>query len=308
MKIGTVVVDDEKPARDRLKRFLAEHADFEVVGEAGDGESAVQVIDSLRPDLVFLDVRMPEADGFQVLERVTHVPRVVFATAYERYAVQAFEVHSIDYLLKPFDRVRFGATLARVRDEMRKSVPAEEKLDALLREIRESTQALRGAAAGAGAGTAPVPGAGASAEAGGPAQGGTGAGGEDGDEPATLAPGGAPTGMRTSSDRISGRRGPRIYLLAPHEILWFEAEGELVFAKSGAHRYLVSRTLAELETSLDPRQFFRSHRSFIVNLAAIAEIVPEDSGNYRIIVRDPERTAIPLSRRQARRLREVFPW
>jgi len=114
--------------------------------------------------------------------------------------------------------------------------------------------------------------------------------------------------MRSSSDRISGRRGPRIYLLAPHEILWFEAEGELVFAKAGAHRYLVSRTLAELEASLDPRQFFRSHRSFIVNLAAIAEIVPEDSGNYRIIVRDPERTAVPLSRRQARKLREVFPW
>ena len=297
MKIRTVVVDDEKPARDRLKRFLAEHGDFEVVGEAGDGESAVRVIDALRPDLVFLDVRMPEADGFQVLERLQHVPRVVFATAYERYAVQAFEVHSIDYLLKPFDRVRFGATLARVRDEMRKSVPAEEKLDALLREIRESAQALRGAAAGnipegvaagAAAGTGPGP-------------------GDDDDEPATIPPG-SPSAPRASSDRISGRRGQRIYLLAPHEILWFEAEGELVFAKVGTHRYHVSRTLAELEASLDPKQFFRSHRSFIVNLAAIAEIVPEDSGNYRIIVRDPERTAVPLSRRQARKLREVFPW
>jgi len=306
MKIRTVVVDDEKPARDRLKRFLAEHADFEVVGEAGDGESAVRVIDSLRPDLVFLDVRMPEADGFQVLERLEHVPRVVFATAYERYAVQAFEVHSIDYLLKPFDRVRFGAALARVRDEMRKSVPAEEKLDALLREIRESTQALRGAAAGA-AGAA----AGATAEPAAIPAGATGTNAEDEDEPGAWAsPPGAGTapGARTSSDRISGRRGPRIYLLAPHEILWFEAEGELVFARSGAHRYLVSRTLAELDASLDPRQFFRCHRSFIVNLAAIAEIVPEDSGNYRIIVRDPERTAIPLSRRQARKLREVFPW
>src|SRR5262249_27383515 len=189
--------------------------------------------------------------------------RVVFATAYERYAVQAFEVHSIDYLLKPFDRVRFGATLARVRDEMRKSVPAEEKLDALLREIRESTQALRGAAAG----SAPE----------GAAAGAVGADDED-EEPTTIPPG-SPSAPRTSSDRISGRRGQRIYLLAPHEILWFEAEGELVFAKVGAHRYHVSRTLAELEASLDPKQFFRSHRSFIVNLAAIAEIVPEDSGN-----------------------------
>src|SRR5207247_497129 len=126
VKTRTVVVDDERPARDRIKRFLAEHTDFEVVGEAGDGESAIQVIEELRPDLVFLDVRMPEADGFEVLRRLSYVPRVVFATAYERYAVQAFEVHSIDYLLKPFDRKRFGATLARVRQEMRKRVPAEE--------------------------------------------------------------------------------------------------------------------------------------------------------------------------------------
>jgi two-component system LytT family response regulator len=297
MKIRTVLVDDEKPARDRLKRFLAEHADFEVVGEAGDGESAVQVIDALRPDLVFLDVKMPEADGFQVLERLEHVPRVVFATAYERYAVQAFEVHSIDYLLKPFDRRRFSATLAHVRDEMRKSVPAEEKLDALLREIRESAQALRGAAAGAvPEGVAAAAGPGASAD-------------DDDDEPTTMPPGaGVHGGARTSSDRIPGKRGPRIYLLAPHEIYWFEAEGELVFAKAGAHRYHIARTLAELEAALDPKQFFRCHRSFIVNLAAIAEIVPEESGNYRIIVRDPERTAVPLSRRQARKLREVFPW
>jgi len=293
MKIRTVVVDDEKPARDRLKRFLAEHADFEVVGEAGDGESAVRVIDALRPDLVFLDVRMPEADGFQVLERLQHLPRVVFATAYERYAVQAFEVHSIDYLLKPFDRRRFGATLARVRDEMRKSVPSEEKLDALLREIRESAQALRGRAAETAAESA------SSAEEPDEARA----------EPQALLPGAGPgTGARASSDRIPGKRGPRIYLLAPQEIFWFEAEGELVFAKAGSHRYLVARTLAELEVALDPKQFFRSHRSFIVNLAAIAEIVPEDSGNYRIIVRDPERSAIPLSRRQARKLREVFPW
>jgi DNA-binding LytR/AlgR family response regulator len=306
MKFRTIVVDDEKPARDRIKRFLAEHADFEVVGEAGDGESAVRVIEELRPDLVFLDVRMPEADGFEVLQRLSYVPRVVFATAYERYAVQAFEVHSIDYLLKPFDRKRFGATLARVRQEMRKRVPAEEKLDALLREIRESTLALRGAAEAVGE----VVGETASG-AGGGTGGGAGSDATEDEAGAWTGPAVTPAAGvagRPVSDRIPGKRGPRIYLLAPQEILWFEADGELVFARSGAHRYLVSRTLADLEASLDPKQFFRSHRSFIVNLAAIAEIVPEDSGNYRIVVRDPERTAIPLSRRQARKLREVFPW
>ncbi len=198
-------------------------------------------------------------------------------------------MHSIDYLLKPFDRKRFGATLARVREEIRKSLPAEEKLDALLREIRESTQALRAAVGPGGteASAAPAP-------------------PPSPDEP---APGFTPAGAaRTPAERISGRRGPKIYLLAPEEILWFEAEGELVFARAGAHRYHVSKTLTELEETLDPKRFFRCHRSFIVNLAGIAEIVPEESGNYRIIIRDPSRPAIPLSRRQARRLREVFPW
>jgi DNA-binding LytR/AlgR family response regulator len=289
MSIRTIIVDDEKPARDRLKRFLAEHADFEVVGEAGDGESAVRLIEAERPDLAFLDVQMPECDGFEVLKRLRFVPRIVFATAFERYAVQAFEVHSIDYLLKPFDRKRFGATLARVREEIRKSLPAEEKLDALLREIRESTQALR-AAAGPGGPEAPAAAPAAPAP----------------DEAAVSA---APAASaRTPADRIPGRRGPKIYLLAPEEILWFEAEGELVFARVGAHRYHVSRTLTELEETLDPKRFFRCHRSYIVNLSGIAEIVPEESGNYRIIIRDPSRPAIPLSRRQARRLREVFPW
>jgi DNA-binding LytR/AlgR family response regulator len=271
MKIRTVVVDDEKPARDRLKRFLAEHADFEVVGEAGDGESAVRVIDSLRPDLVFLDVRMPEADGFQVLERLEHVPRVVFATAYERYAVQAFEVHSIDYLLKPFRSgpLRRGPRPRARRDAQER--PAEEKLDALpARDPGEhpgAPRSRRGSRGSRGShrGARPHSGGGDGDECRG--RGGAGLMGG-------IAGRGHGPGARTSSDRISGRRGPRIYLLAPHEILWFEAEGELVFARSGAHRYLVSRTLAELEASLDPRQFFRCHRSFIVNLSAIAEIVP----------------------------------
>lgn len=336
MKIRTVVVDDEKPARDRIKRFLAEHSDFEVVGEAGDGESAVRVIREQKPDLVFLDVRMPEANGFEVLENLEDPPRVVFATAYERYAVQAFEVHSIDYLLKPFDRKRFAATVGRVREEMRKSAPTEQKLDALLQEIRESTRALqRASAPGAGPivddaraetparegrpelrsgsksgaaepGVAPQDPAGARAV-------------DDGSVLSTRADtGAAVSGGRTealstsrplsASDRIPGKRGPRIYLLAPQEILWFEADGELVFARASAHRYLVSRTLTELEAALDPRVFFRSHRSFIVNLSAIGEIVPEDSGNYRILMRDADRTAVPLSRRQARKLRDVFPW
>jgi DNA-binding LytR/AlgR family response regulator len=357
MTIRAVIVDDEKPARDRIRRFLGEHPDFEVVGEAGDGVSAVRTIEAARPDVVFLDVQMPEANGFDVLERLAVRPRIVFTTAYDRYAVQAFEAHALDYLLKPFDKKRFAAALARVREEVHRSVPAEEKLDALLQEIRESTEALRQAArpdAGPGREAPPSPTPPAPAPSGRPSpqhpgrpgsslpasssplhsaglatpdtQRSTGAGdrqdsrsaangrqtqqeGEDPDGAGHDAgTAGAPSRGLAPGDRIPGKRGPRIYLLAPPEILWFEAEGELVFARAAAHRYLVSRTLTELEAALDPKMFFRSHRSFIVNLSAIGEIIPEESGNYRIIMRDSDRTAVPLSRRQARKLRDVFPW
>ena len=103
-----VVVDDEKPARERLKRLLASHTDFEVVGEASDTASAIKTIDSLRPDVCFLDVRMPGGDGFDVVRGIERVPRVVFTTAYDAYAVKAFDINSIDYLLKPFTKKRFA--------------------------------------------------------------------------------------------------------------------------------------------------------------------------------------------------------
>lgn len=115
--IRTLVVDDEVLARQGIVARLAEEADFEVVGEAGAGEAAVTAIQATHPDLVFLDVRLPELDGFEVLARAggEHLPAVVFVTAYDRYAVKAFDAHALDYLLKPVSDTRFHDTLARIR-------------------------------------------------------------------------------------------------------------------------------------------------------------------------------------------------
>jgi len=112
--LRAVIVDDEPLARKRLRELLAERADIELVGEAVDGTSAIQAIDDLRPDLVFLDVEMPEATGLEVLERISHDPFVIFTTAYDRYAVAAFELQAIDYLLKPFGEERLARALDRV--------------------------------------------------------------------------------------------------------------------------------------------------------------------------------------------------
>jgi two-component system LytT family response regulator len=118
--IRAVVVDDEPLAREGLKLHLAREKDVSVVGEAGEGRRAAATISSLKPDLVFLDVQMPGLDGFQVVEAVapTYLPTIVFVTAYDEYAIKAFEVHAIDYLLKPFTPERFATALRKARDEI----------------------------------------------------------------------------------------------------------------------------------------------------------------------------------------------
>ena len=120
MTLRALIVDDEPLARERIRSLLARESDVEVVGECGDGAGAVAAIERLGPDLVFLDVQMPEVDGFEVLEAIPRakLPAVIFVTAYDRYALKAFEVHALDYLLKPFDRERFQRALDRARAEV----------------------------------------------------------------------------------------------------------------------------------------------------------------------------------------------
>lgn len=122
MPIRTIIVDDEPLARDKLSAFLEKEGDIEILAQCRDGREAVEAIDREKPDLVFLDVQMPEMDGFEVLENIDteNLPTVIFTTAYDQYAIKAFDVHAVDYLLKPFDRERFGQALARARSEQEK--------------------------------------------------------------------------------------------------------------------------------------------------------------------------------------------
>jgi len=134
--IRTVIVDDERLARDRLATLLRDFKDIDVVAQAGDGVSAVEVIETQKPDLVFLDVQMPGLDGFGVLKSTRHPPVVVFATAYDEYALKAFEVHAADYLLKPVSRARLEQTLHRIRARLSGQAPLQE-LTALLERIEQ---------------------------------------------------------------------------------------------------------------------------------------------------------------------------
>ena len=144
MKTRILVIDDEPLARERLKSLLRAAADVELIGEAGDGREAVEKIRALEPDLVFLDIQMPELDGFGVLDELsdTERPAVVFVTAYDKFALKAFEVHAVDYLLKPFDKQRFETALQRALDQLARQQPTQinEQLSALLADLRPRAQ------------------------------------------------------------------------------------------------------------------------------------------------------------------------
>ncbi|MBD3347879.1 MAG: response regulator [Candidatus Eisenbacteria bacterium] len=249
VEIAALVVDDEKLARVRLVKLLEDIEGISVIGEAENGEEAVRRIRDLKPDLVFLDIRMPGKDGFGVIEALESVPLIVFVTAFDDYAVKAFEVNSIDYLLKPVNRARLGEAVGRARSLL------EEPSD-LGREIEKLKSMVR-------------------------------SGG--------LA-------------RLSVSRGKRILLLDLDDIMWLAVDDGLVFAHTGEGRFLVNRTMAELESRLDSRKFFRIHRSTIVNLDHVRELVPWFSGKYKVVMADRPGTELTLSRSRAKELREILPW
>jgi two-component system LytT family response regulator len=142
--IRTLIVDDMPPARSRVRRALAKADDFEVIGECGDGAAAITSIRELQPDLVFLDVQMPEIDGFGVVAALepSERPVILFVTAHDEYALRAFEVHALDYLLKPFDNERFERALERVREQvrLRQGQGVDRRLESLLKQLRPDTR------------------------------------------------------------------------------------------------------------------------------------------------------------------------
>jgi two-component system LytT family response regulator len=146
MKIRTLIVDDEPLARDRLRELLRDEPDLEIVGECADGREALDVIQKESPDLLFLDIQMPELDGFGVVAGLagTQMPVIIFVTAYDKFALRAFEVHALDYLLKPFDRDRFQTAVRRAIDQIKRKQPEElsRKLTALVAELKPETKLL----------------------------------------------------------------------------------------------------------------------------------------------------------------------
>jgi two-component system LytT family response regulator len=244
-----LIVDDEAPARERLKRLLDGIKDVELIGEAADGPQAVEMIEREQPDLVLLDIQIPGLDGFGVIEALEEPPPIVFVTAYDEYAVHAFEVNALDYLLKPFSKERLEQAIRRAQEELAEEQDFASRLAPLLESLASQGHYLT---------------------------------------------------------RLAVRDRDHIRVLNAEEVDWIGVENEQTIVYLESKAYLLRRTLADLEARLDPTRFFRAHRSAIVNLDRVKEIVPWFKGSHKL--RLTTGVEVDLSRARARVLREILGW
>jgi two-component system LytT family response regulator/two-component system response regulator LytT len=256
--LRTVVVDDERLAREELCYLLGQVGGVEVVAQAGDGLQAIDVIRSADPDLVLLDVQMPGLTGFEVARRMLDEgseSHIVFVTAFDRHAIQAFEVDAVDYLLKPVEVDRLGTAIDRVRRRIHNGrptvgVPGSAELERLLQRL---------------------------------------------------------AGRPDHREQLAVKVGERFMLVQAEEVVHASVEDDVITvvtnSLSGTSNY---RTLDELQARLDPAVFWRVHRSHLVNINKIKEIVPWFSRNVLLRMKDGKGTEIPVSRSQTKRLREYL--
>jgi two-component system LytT family response regulator len=242
--IRTLIVDDEVLARQNVEALLRSDPDIAIVGQAGNGLQAVEAIKEHKPDLLFLDVQMPGISGFEVLAKLppTLLPQTVFVTAHDQFALQAFEVHAVDYVLKPFNRARFNAALVRAKTAVR-SLDREE-LARRLGDIMTALQRLKASGA--------------------------------------TDEGLAAARPREDDQRLFIRCDGEIHMLAPGDILWIESDGDYVRLHSTDKSRFVRMSLQKMMERLDPKHFVRIHRSTIVNLRHMKKAGPALYGEYSV--------------------------
>ena len=250
-------MDDEQLARDELAFLLKDVGDVDVVAQGKNGVEGVSLIREHNPDLVFLDVQMPGLDGFGVIKKLldkkVSLPKIVFATAFDQYAVKAFEVNAVDYLLKPFDKKRVAQSVQKVRAKLESGSASSDKLESLVRMLES---------------------------------------------------------QKPQASKILIKAGGRLFLVNQKDIGFASIEeGVITVVTSGINGMEGQsncRTLEELLNSLDPNLFWRAHRSYLVNINRIKEVVPWFKSSYQLRMDDKKQTEIPVSRAQTKRLRELF--
>jgi two-component system, LytTR family, response regulator LytT len=259
MPINTVIVDDERPAREELLYLLKGFPEVNIIAQGKNGLEALALIKEHDPDLVFLDVQMPGLDGFGVIkklfERKQRVPQIVFATAFDNYAIQAFDVNAVDYVLKPFDKSRIAKALQRAQKMMEANSSPVERLETLIGQLAA---------------------------------------------PAAAARSSQPVKLLVKSQA-------RMFLVDADDMIYASIQDGTItiFTREfeGVSNY---RTIEELAASLDADRFWRAHRSYLININHIKEVVPWFKSSYMLKMNDKRASEVPVSRSQTKRLRELL--
>jgi two-component system, LytTR family, response regulator len=228
MEIKTLIIDDEKPARDLIRHFLREYSDIEIIGEFQDGFSGAKAINEMKPDLVFLDIQMPRLTGLELLELLEDPPLIIFSTAYDQYAIQAFELNAVDYLLKPYSEDRFRQAMQKVLSKLGEKQPAKTEISTVLTAMEENPELLQ---------------------------------------------------------RIAVKNRHKIDVIPVSEIHYIEAADDYVMIHTSDKNVLKEKTMKFMETHLDPKQFIRIHRSYIVNVNFIARLELYEKESYSVILK-----------------------
>ena len=254
VKLKALIVDDEYPARQELRYALESFENIEIVGEAANAQEALALIKALDYQVLFLDISMPGMNGLELGAAIQELPKrpyIIFVTAYDEYAVSAFDVNAVDYILKPIEPERLKKAINKV---MR---------------ITKDIAPVSGVPAG-------------------------GANGQAGYE----------NGIKI--DRIPAEIQGKTMLVGESDIVYAFTEQDNVYIKTFADKLLTRFTLKDLEARLNSRVFFRTHRCYLANLHKVKEIVPFFNGTYNLIVEDKERSEVPVSRAQAKKLRRIL--
>jgi two-component system LytT family response regulator len=235
--LNVLIVDDERLARDIIRNFLHKYENLVITGESSSGLQAIEAIETLKPDLVFLDVQMPDLNGFQIIKEVERDFKglFVFTTAYNHYAVAAFETSAVDYLLKPFSEERFDSAVQKALKHLAayKVLDAQKTVDQLLSAYHELSQK---------------------------------------------------EGAKKYLQRLLVRESKKLFMVSLKEVYYLEASGDYVKVHQHHKTHLVNESLNSLEKQLDPAQFLRIHRSYIVNLDYIKEFIPYFNSEYILVL------------------------
>ena len=244
-KIRTLIIEDEELARKLLRTYLSDYPELEILGECENGFEGVKSINELKPDLIFLDIQMPKITGFEMLELVDHHPEIIFTTAYDQYALKAFEYNAADYLLKPFSKDRLQGALEKVKEKLSKQTDREDIVEKINNFPREEFL-----------------------------------------------------------DRIVVKDRHKIHIIPSDQIRYIESLDDYVLIYTHEGRFMKQKTMHYFESALDPHNFARIHRSYIVRVDQIAQLQQYEKESYIAILHD--KTKLKVSKSGYKNLKEML--